>query len=260
MSEELINKNSFPILEFDPDRQAMIEPSRLIKRKDVPEHCVLCFFSDVIEKVVRDHNVIEIADHRAEDGSHKIYELEYMGKRLAFFHPGLGAPLSAALFEEAIALGCRKFIACGGAGVLEKEMSVGKLVVVNAALRDEGVSYHYLPPARDVIAEPKTLAVISQIMQTKMLPFLQAKTWTTDAFYRETPGLVASRRDEGCVMVEMECAALMAVAQYRNVPFGQLLYSGDDLSGDAWSSRGWQKRSDIRESLFWLSAEACLSL
>jgi hypothetical protein len=52
----------------------------------------------------------------------------------------------------------------------------------------------------------------------------------------------------------------MAVAQFRNVIFGQALYGGDDLSGMEWDNRGWQARSDIRESLFWLSADACLSL
>jgi hypothetical protein len=58
----------------------------------------------------------------------------------------------------------------------------------------------------------------------------------------------------------MESAALMAVAQFRNVLFGQVLYGGDDLSGAQWDNRHWQSRSEIRENLFWLSADACLNL
>jgi hypothetical protein len=58
----------------------------------------------------------------------------------------------------------------------------------------------------------------------------------------------------------MEAAALLAVAQYRGVVLGQVLYGGDDLSGSAWDSRGWQSRQEIREGLFWLAAEACLGL
>lgn len=61
-------------------------------------------------------------------------------------------------------------------------------------------------------------------------------------------------------MVEMEAAALMAVSQFRGVTFGQVLYGGDDLSGAAWDHRDWQSRAQIRESLFWLCADACLSL
>ena len=58
----------------------------------------------------------------------------------------------------------------------------------------------------------------------------------------------------------MEAAALMAVAQYRKVTFGQILYGGDDLSGEEWDIRGWQSREEVRENLFWLCADACLKL
>jgi hypothetical protein len=58
----------------------------------------------------------------------------------------------------------------------------------------------------------------------------------------------------------MESASLIAVAQFRNVPFGQILYGGDDLSGAEWDNRQWQSRSEVRESLFWLCADACLTL
>ncbi|MDX9745885.1 MAG: hypothetical protein RBU31_05045 [Syntrophales bacterium] len=75
-------------------------------------------------------------------------EIEYCDQRLAFFHPGVGAPLAAGLLEKAIAYGCRKFMVCGGCGVLDKHMAVGSLLVVSSAIRDEGVSYHYLPPSR----------------------------------------------------------------------------------------------------------------
>jgi uridine phosphorylase len=64
----------------------------------------------------------------------------------------VGAPVAGCLLDEAIAYGCRKFIACGGCGVLEKGIGVGDLIVVSRAVRDEGISYHYLPPSRDVIA------------------------------------------------------------------------------------------------------------
>ncbi|HEY46064.1 MAG TPA: nucleoside phosphorylase, partial [Anaerolineae bacterium] len=65
---------------------------------------------------------------------------------------------------------------------------------------------------------------------------------------------------EGCLAVEMEAAGMMAVAQFRNVPFGQVLYAGDDLSGSEWDHRGWQSHTEIRERLFWLAADACLNL
>jgi uridine phosphorylase len=250
----------FPILEFDPDRKSFVEPSDIADPLDVSEHCVICFFGEVIEKVANDFNAKILTQNRWEDGPHPLYEIEYADKRLAFFHPGVGAPISSGLLEEVIAFGCRKFIAVGGCGVLEKDMEVGKLIVVNSAVRDEGVSYHYLPPSREIEAQRKVLQNIESILDEREIPHLLGKTWTIDAPYRETKSKIEARSKEGCVAVEMEAAGMMAVAQFREVAFGQILYAGDDLSGENWDNRGWQSRNDVRNQLFWIGADACLRL
>ncbi len=168
--------------------------------------------------------------------------------------------MAAGLLEEAIALGCRKFIACGGCGVLEKGIGVGELIVVSAAVRDEGVSYHYLPPSREVLADEAGVEALAKTLSSWRIPYRVGKTWTTDAPYRETANRVAQRKAEGCLVVEMEAAAMIAVAQFRGVIFGQILYGGDDVSGSEWDSRAWQSRAEIREKLFWICADACFSL
>jgi len=251
---------TYPILEFDPSPEAFIEPSKIIRARDLPEHCVICFFREVIDKVVKEQNALVAVKNHWEDGPHDIYEISYRGQRLAFFHPGVGAPIAAGLLEEAIAFGCRKFIACGGCGVLEKDIAVGHLVVVSGAIRDEGVSYHYLPASREVIAHEAGVNTLVSTLNERGIPYRVGKTWTTDAPYRETAIKIEKRRAEGCLTVEMESAALIAVAQFRKVLFGQALYGGDDLSGSEWDNRQWQSRNDIRESLFWLCADACLGL
>ena len=251
---------SYPILEHDFTSEAKIEPSRVIKPRDVPEHCVISFFRKVNEKVLVEKQAKVAVPNRWEDGEHPIHESEHRGRRLAFFHPGVGAPLAAGLLEEAIAFGCRKFIVCGGCGVLDKELTVGKLILVESAVRDEGVSYHYLPPGRAVQTQPVALAVIRAVLEAQGVPFVSGKTWTTDAPYRETQSTIDARRAEGCLTVEMEAASLLAVAQFRKVPLGQILYAGDDLSGETWDKRGWQSRKEARESLFWLAADACLEM
>ena len=251
---------TFPILEFDPAREALIEPSKVIRSRDVPEHCVICFFNEVIDKVASEHSARVAAEARWEDGPHAFYEIGFKGRRLAFFHPGIGAPSAAGLLEEVIAFGCRKFIACGGAGVLNKDIAVGHLIVVSSAVRDEGTSYHYLPPDREVVADERGIQTLVKTLESRSVPHLVGKTWTTDAPYRETLAKIAARREEGCLTVEMESAGMMAVAQFRGVPFGQVLYGGDDLSGSEWDNRDWQSRKDVRENLFWLCAEACLTL
>jgi uridine phosphorylase len=250
----------YPILEFDETPEAFIEPSKIIRARDLPVHCVICFFSEVLEKVVAEHNAKVVVQNRWEDGPHPIYEISYRDQRLAFFHPGVGAPIATGLLEEAVAFGCRKFIACGGCGVLQKDIAVGHLIVVSGAVRDEGVSYHYLPPGREVIADALGVNSLVNTLNERGLPHIVGKTWTTDAPYRETVKKIETRRAEGCLTVEMESASLIAVAQFRKVLFGQVLYGGDDLSGAEWSNREWQSRSEVLENLFWLCADACLGL
>lgn len=257
--ENTLSTHAYPILEFDAALGALINP-RAHDQIDLPEHAVACFFQDVIIQLQQDHQAKVIHHLRSEIGLHPIYEIELNGQRLAVFHPGVGAPLAAGMLEGVIALGGKKFMACGGAGVLDSSLVLGHVVVPNVAIRDEGTSYHYLPPAREVTADPQAVAVLEQTLQAHQCPYIVGKTWTTDAIYRETPEKVRHRRAEGCLTVEMETATFLAVAQFRNVSFAQLLYSGDDLSGEQWDSRDWTRQTAIRERLFWLAAEACLLL
>jgi len=97
-------------------------------------------------------------------------------------------------------------------------------------------------------------------MIEQKIPYIKAKTWTTDAFYRETPEKIKRRKSEGCVTVEMETAAYIAASQYNNVKFGQILYAGDNLGGDQWDSRGWDRRTEIRDLVLRLALDACMKL
>jgi len=254
--------HDYPILEFDATREAIIEPAKLLDPlPNMPEHCVLCFFGEVFRDLVTAGRLTLLHNCISEMGKHPLYALETEGgQRVAVFHSGVGAPLAIGLLEELIALGGRKFIACGGAGVLNRDIAVGHVVIPESAVRDEGTSYHYLPPSREVMGDPAAIRTLERVLQRHHVPYIVGKTWTTDAFYRETPDKVARRRSEGCLTVEMETAAFFALAQFRQVTLGQLLYGGDDVSGDDWDHRDWEKRTSVRERLFWLALEACLEL
>jgi uridine phosphorylase len=251
----------YPILDFDPAPEAIIEPSRAIRPIDgIAERCVLCFFQEVFDGLKQRGQTHRVASLRSEIGDHPVYEMDIDGRRLTLLHPGVGAPLASAMLEEAIALGCRKFVACGGAGVLDRSIALGHLVVPTAAIRDEGTSYHYLPPGREVEPGPEGVAAIEAVLKRCGCAYLTGKTWTTDAIYRETTTKVRRRREEGCLTVEMEAAALFAVARFRGVVLAQILYGGDDVSGGDWDSRHWDKSTSVRERVFRLAAEACLDL
>jgi uridine phosphorylase len=252
---------SAPILDFDGEPEAILEPSKLVKPLPaMPAHGVICFFQDVINHFVKLGLAQEIYALKSEMGRHPIYVHEVQGQQVALFHPGVGAPLAAGLLEEVIALGCRNFIACGGAGVLNRELALGHLVVPTSAVRDEGTSYHYLEPSREAAPSLAAVSAIEQTLQRRKVEYILGKTWTTDAIYRETRVRMTLRRNEGCVTVEMEAAALFAVAQFRGIHLGQILYGGDNLDGDQWDGRNWQQHWGVREILVELAAEAALAI
>ena len=112
---------AIPLLEFDASRTAIIEPARVIKPIYISEHCILCFFQEVIRELVSEGaKARQVHTGQSEAGDYPVYELDYGGRRLAVVSPGVGAPAAGRRLEHMIALGCRKFIACGGAGTLDR--------------------------------------------------------------------------------------------------------------------------------------------
>ena len=249
-----------PILDFDPARDAVIEPSVTVRPFDLPTHVVMCFFRDAIAAFVDELGGREIGRLASEMGSHPVFEVSYDGRRLAIAQAGVGAPLAAGWLDELIALGGRAFVAAGGAGVLVPDLAMGHVIVPTAAIRDEGTSYHYLPASREVTPTEDAIAAVRATLDRHGVPHVMGKTWTTDALYRETREKVGRRVAEGCLTVEMEAAAFFAVARFRGVSFGQMLYAGDDLSGETWDGRGWTRHDTGRDLLLRLAAEAVLGI
>ncbi|MFN8075539.1 MAG: nucleoside phosphorylase [Kineosporiaceae bacterium] len=248
-----------PLLEDDRHERGVIEPSREIAPVDMPEAVVLCFFGDVVSTVSARPDAVRRLGLRWEHGEHALYEVPVEGRRLGVLQLGVGAPVAAGLLEELIASGGRTFVAVGGAGALVPDLALGHALVVRAALRDEGTSLHYLPPSRVIEADPEGIAVLESVLADEGVPSRSVLTWTTDAPYRETRSRVDRRVAEGCEAVEMEAAALLAVARFRQVRMAHLLYAGDCLAGAEWDERDWTTATAVRHRLFDVAARACLA-
>ena len=266
MEKKLFSAADIPLLEFDPDKKALIEPEvdadYVLKRikYSFPQYCVMPMYRTLFDHLIAKNEIRPIIEIPSSYEMIKLYELKFQGKTLVVVNPGLGAPLASATLEVMIELGCRRFVACGSGGVLKPELKRGTVVIPDSAVRDEGTSYHYLPPSRTVEMNPSVVIKLENILKKHHINYETGKVWTTDAFYRETKKKIAERKAEKCLMVEMECAAFMAVAKFRNVVFGQYLGAGDDVSGDEWDPRFESNTMPFTEKLFWLSVEACLSL
>ena len=255
----MITRRDMPILEFDDNRDALFRASSG-RKEPLPVRCVISFFgNEVREKAAREGWPL-LGTLQSEVVDLPVYGLEAAGEKLCVAIAFCGGPGAAVTLEELRAMGCRKFIVCGGAGCIVPGSMLGALMLPAAAVRDEGTSYHYLPPAREVPCGEDALRAAREGLRALGVPFVEGKTWTTDAIYRETPERIALRREEGCLTVEMEAAAFFAVAKFYGLTLAQILYAGDDVSGGEWDSRGWNRQKSVRENLLNTAIDLALRL
>ena len=247
-----------PLFEFEESQTAVINPPMRRRVDNFPELAVACWFGDVQRKRFAGQDPIYRIPF--EHGDHEVHVVEHLGKRIAVFNPGVGAPAAATSLEDIIGLGATKIIGCGGAGIVKQGFDVGHIIVPTGAVRDEGTSHHYQPVDVAVVPHPLAVDAIDAELSDAGVPHDKGLTWTTDAIFRETPEKVARRRDEGCISVEMEASAMFAVAMFRGAVYGQLLYAGDDVSAQTWDHRHWEKQTSVRERVLELALNAVCRL
>jgi uridine phosphorylase len=146
----------------------------------------------------------------------------------------VGAPGTVMVMEELIAAGARSFIGVGAAGGLQSDLVTGACFVATSAVRDEGTSYHYLPAASTVDADPLLTEHLRQALADGGLDPAAGTVWTTDAPYRELSGTVDRFRREGVLAVDMEAAAMFALGVCRGVEVASAMVVADVLS-DPWA-------------------------
>jgi uridine phosphorylase len=147
---------------------------------------------------------------------------------------GFGAPAACLRLETLISYGVQYFVSIGTAGALQGDLDAGALVVCDKAIRDEGTSFHYLPPAKHAHASPEMVSWLTQTLERRGLPYRLGASWTIDAPYRETVAEIRHYGREGVLTVEMEASALFCVAACRGVEIGAMFTISDSLAGPRW--------------------------
>lgn len=220
---------------FDNQSEAKINP---FLKENAPEvdACIVTF-SYLIEKfVLENYDCKQIAQFYSATGVTPIYQLEYNGKKFAFYKTYIGAPACVATIEDTLSeIRTNKYIVFGGAGCLNREITHGKVMIPTEAYRDEGTSYHYAAPS-DYI-KIKNTEIVANFMKENEIPYVKGKTWTTDAFFRETVNNFEKHKANGCISVEMECSGLQAVCDFRNLELYIFFTSGDLLDAPKWDKR-----------------------
>ena len=243
----MLHPSEVPILEFDDNPVAKLNPSNFADPKFDTDQIVITFFPEVIRKLLDQEAIFE---DRVIPGENPVPIYRFVSDPEVLLTLGqVGCPACAGNLDLFHAMGITRAMFCGGGGVLDRNIEVGQILVVEGAIRDDGFSYHYVAPSRVIDADRETNDRIIRYLKENEIPYLQGLTWTTDAIFRETPDRIAMRKEEGAKIVEMEQAGCLAVARFRCFSYGALIYGGDDLSGEEWSNRGWRSREGIRYDL-----------
>jgi uridine phosphorylase len=215
-----------PILDNKrPSAPTVFEPAALLREArrqkrlteaTTPAVCVLDPDGDIVRR-------LKLEGRAKRDQSWPCYHTELyrfheQGIELGIVGCAVGAPFAVLIAEELFACGCQLLVSMTSAGQLVEHLTPPYFVLIDHAARDEGTSYHYMPPAEFSVAEPKLIDVMVGALQTSHPPVVRGGTWTTDAPFRETAEAIAVMREKGLIAVEMEAAALYAFASARGKP------------------------------------------
>lgn len=232
----------FPNFEGKHSHEAFFSPHDFVafKRREgrlpdfvPPRGVIVCYQASLIRHVLAVEEVDSI--QITAGGFHLLRRTE--GRVAISGDFGIGAPAASAVVEELIALGITRFVNIGTAGGLQRDQGIGDIVVCSRAIRDEGVSHHYLPPAKYAEPSAALTARLRRALTDHDVPYTEGTSWTIDTPYRETVAEARHYQAEGVRTVEMEAAAVFAVVRYRGVDAAAAFAISDSLADLVWEPR-----------------------
>ena len=214
---------------FDPNSKPFITAEDFygeVARNDVVT--LVTFKKKVVDYVVDKYGAKVTSSYKTTNGYQDIYSFTCGGKTFQLYCSGIGATLASILMKEvSVVTGSHKYIYFGSCGILNEEACRGKIIVPTSSYRDEGISYHYMPPTDYV--DVRNHSQIERVLESSNIPFVAGRIWTTDGIYMETINKVNQHKSEGCLAVEMEVSGVEAVARYYDIENYHILFSADSL-------------------------------
>ena len=224
------------------DHASLFEPENMMRearrQKDIPQGqlpsiCILDPDGDILSNLLANNNA-EINAHWACYHT-TLYNFKYKGIEFGIIGCAVGASFAVLIAEELFASGCQLLISVTSSGLISHDKKPPFFVLIDRALRDEGTSYHYMPPADYSYLDKQMLVTLKDAFSALSIPVDQGATWTTDAPFRETAVAIEQAKSEGILAVEMEAAALYAFAQACHKPvicFAHVTNQMGNIEGD----------------------------
>ena len=238
------------------DFWAYKQQTRKIPEFQPPKGLIMCYSPMLFEHIKNQYNAKFIPNVFGE----YYYIIEENENQIGICGGfGIGAPIATILIEELSVVGIKNFISIGVAGCLQKDIEFGTIIVCDKAIRDEGVSHHYLK--KEKFAYPSQILTdhVINILEDRNQHYRIGGSWTIDAPYRETLPELVKYRNEGILTVEMEAAAIFAVTKYLDLNSSAIFTISDYLTEDGWELHFHRTEKHL-QNLFLIAKETLLSL
>lgn len=209
----------------DHDEPSIFLPENLLREArrqrglapgTVPDVCLLDPDGDIVRHLVREGRAERSPSWACYHTD--LWETGHDDRRIGIVGCAVGAPFAVLVAEELFASGCRFLVSMTSAGQIAPDLSLPCVILIERALRGEGTSHAYLPPAPAIDADAALIGAVHDGLERAGVPTLRGATWTTDAPFRETRTAIAAAEAAGALAVEMEAAALYAFAAARRRP------------------------------------------
>ena len=234
-----MNEEPF-ILDFDLNKKAVIEPGVENLQYKFHEKLLFAFVpDDEIKSFLYKHSHKTLGKFKTVSFRPKVYEVKINNQLITLCQAPVGASASTKFLDWLINYGVKQVLSVGNAGALDN-LPENTMFVPQEAIRGEGTSFYYKEPSKIIALDKNFVRRVENEIKNLGFQYEKGTTWTTDGFFRETPNQVLQAKKLGAKTVEMECSALAACAEFRNISFAQILFTADSLADmDNYDKRNW---------------------
>jgi uridine phosphorylase len=226
-----------------------VRQARKVPDGPVPAVCILEFDGDLtdwlVEQGIAKPFPAWACFHTA------MFAMELEGVTCGIIARTIGGPYAVLIAEQLHSAGAGLIVGLTSAGRLNPHLRLPSLVVASSAIRDEGTSYHYLPPARQVACPTQVVSLLERELRATGRAVRAGKVWTTDAPYRETKDQIEKWTAEGALAVEMQAASLFAfgTARHASVACVAMVSNAVDHPGEQFDTGSHQDGLRILEAI-----------
>ena len=236
------------------DQEALIQPNREPGEEPVTPTVVLTFTQPDYQSLCR---LTQAQGTPRQFWGCACRPGSWEGAPLTVVAPAVGAPYAAMVMEKLIVLGARRVLVLGWCGSLAPQVCIGDLILPTRAVPGDGTTPHYCREPGEIMPHQRLSEILAEGLRDAEVPWHAGAVWSTDAFFRETKGLVRSCQSQGILGIDLELAALFAVGRFRQIPVAALLVVSDELFTLRWlPARGSQPFRLARKAAFRLVLNA----